>query len=253
MPNKWMAALCATASALPIAAAQAEQAPYRFSLEVEGGLAWQARNDVQIPNTAAGTRFSIADTVGSGPFPTARVDFAWALTDRQDLCFLVAPLGFDESGRLPGPVNFNGASFNAASPTDITYRFNSYRATWRYRVFEDDAWTVKLGVTGKIRDAEITLTQGGVSSTDSNVGFVPLLHAWAERRLGERFRLILDFDGLAAPQGRAIDFAAKLGYDITPSLMVTAGWRVLDGGVDNDTVYNFARFNSGVVSLVYRF
>lgn len=253
MPNRWIAALCAAATALPIAAARAEQTPRRYSLEVETGLAWQARNDVQIPNTAAGTRFSIADAVGSGPVPTVRFEFALALTDRQDLRFLVAPLGFDESGQLPGPVNFNGASFNAASPTDISYRFNSYRATWRYRVVEGDAWTVKLGVTGKIRDAEITLTQGGVTSTDSNVGFVPLLHAWAERRLGERLRLILDFDGLAAPQGRAIDFAAKVGYDITPALMVTAGWRVLDGGVDNDTVYNFARFNSGVVSLVYRF
>lgn len=46
----------------------------------------------------------------------------------QELRFLVAPFGFSQSGTLAGPVSFNGASFNAARPTDFTYRFNSYRA-----------------------------------------------------------------------------------------------------------------------------
>ena len=157
--------------ALPATAIQAAEGPDRFRLEVEAAAGWQARNDVQIPNDAS--RFSIADTVGSGPVPAARVDFSWALNDRQELRFLVAPFGYKESGTLPGPVNFNGASFDAASPTEITYRFNSYRATWRYRVFEDEDWTVKLGVTGNIRQAEIALAQGGVSSSRTDVGPAP--------------------------------------------------------------------------------
>jgi hypothetical protein len=253
MPIRSITGLCAAFLTVSATAAQAGDSPHRYSLEVEAALAWQARNDVQIPNNASGTRFSIADTVGSGPFPAARVDFTWALNDRQELRFLVAPLSYEASGNLPGPVNFNGASFNATSPTEITYRFNSYRATWRYRVFQDEDWTVKLGVTGNIRQAEIALTQGGISSSYTNVGFVPLLNAWAERRLGERWRLILELDGLASPQGRAIDFSAKVGYDITPSLTLTAGYRALDGGADNDKVYNFARFNYGIVSAIYRF
>jgi hypothetical protein len=239
--------------ALPVTAIQAAETTDRFRLEVEAAVGWQARNDVQIPNNASGTRFSIADTVGSGPVPAARVDFTWALNDRQELRFLVAPFGYEESGTLPGPVNFNGASFNAASPTEITYRFNSYRATWRYRVFQDDDWTVKLGVTGNIRQAEIALTQGGISSSYTDVGFVPLLHAWAERRLAERWRLVLDLDGLASPQGRALDFSAKVGYDLSSNLTLTAGLRMLDGGGDNDKVYSFARFHYGIVSAIYRF
>ncbi|MBK7458325.1 MAG: hypothetical protein IPJ42_07900 [Betaproteobacteria bacterium] len=239
--------------ALPATAIQAAEGPDRFRLEVEAAAGWQARNDVQIPNDASGTRFSIADTVGSGPVPAARVDFSWALNDRQELRFLVAPFGYEESGTLPGPVNFNGASFDAASPTEITYRFNSYRATWRYRVFEDEDWTVKLGVTGNIRQAEIALAQGGVSSSRTDVGFVPLLNVWAERRFAQRWRLVLDLDGLAAPQGRAFDIAGKVGYDLAPNLTLTAGLRMLDGGGDNDEVYNFARFYYGVASVIYRF
>ncbi len=239
--------------ALPATAIQAAEGPDRFRLEVEAAAGWQARNDVQIPNDASGTRFSIADTVGSGPVPAARVDFSWALNDRQELRFLVAPFGYKESGTLPGPVNFNGASFDAASPTEITYRFNSYRATWRYRVFEDEDWTVKLGVTGNIRQAEIALAQGGVSSSRTDVGFVPLLNVWAERRFAQRWRLVLDLDGLAAPQGRAFDLSGKVGYDLAPNLTLTAGLRMLDGGDDNDEVYNFARFYYGVASVIYRF
>jgi hypothetical protein len=59
----------------PMTAIQAAEIANRFSLEVEPAFAWQGRNDVQIPNDATGTRFSIADTVGSGPVPAARVDF----------------------------------------------------------------------------------------------------------------------------------------------------------------------------------
>jgi hypothetical protein len=239
--------------ALPVTALQAAERPERFSLEVEAAAGWQARNDVQIPNNASGTRFSIADTVGSGPVPAARVEFTWALSDRQELRFLVAPFGYRESGTLPGPVNFNGAGFDAASPTEITYRFNSYRATWRYRVFQDDAWTVKLGVTGNIRQAEVALSQRGSSSSYTDVGFVPLLNVWAERRFAERWRLVLDMDGLAAAQGRAFDISAKVGYDLTPNLTLTAGLRMLDGGGDNDKIYSFARFYYGVASAIYRF
>ena len=34
---------------------------------------------------------------------------------------------------------------------------------------------------------------------------------------------LLDFEGLAAPQGRAIDAALKLGYDVTPHITVAGG------------------------------
>jgi hypothetical protein len=240
-------------AALGAGAAAAQDIPGRFRLWVEAGPAWQTRNDVQIPNDTSGTRFSIADAVGSGPFTSVRVDFSWALNDRQDLRFLVAPLGYEASAALPGDVGFNGASFSGAGPATITYRFDSYRATWRYTVHEDEAWAVKLGATAKIRDAEIALEQDGVRSSKTDVGLVPLFHAYAERRLGERSRLILDLDALASPQGRAIDFSAQVSYDLGRSFTLAGGWRVVDGGADNETVYNFARFDYATVSAMWRF
>ncbi|MEO0190823.1 MAG: hypothetical protein ABIL18_07570, partial [candidate division WOR-3 bacterium] len=45
----------------------------RFSAELEGGAVWQSRNVVQIPNTSAGTRFSLVELVGTGPLPWFRL------------------------------------------------------------------------------------------------------------------------------------------------------------------------------------
>lgn len=232
--------------------AAAQDMAQRFRLEVETGAGWQSRNDVQIPNDASGTRFSLRDTVGTGPVPIVRVDAAWALNERQDLRVLLAPLSYEEGGTLAGPVNFKGGRFSAGA-VDATYRFNSWRATWRYRVLDEGPWLVKLGVTAKVRDAEITLRQGGTTATDSDVGLVPLLHVYSEYRFNERWKAILDADALAAPQGRAFDVGLKAGYDFNRTVGITAGYRILDGGVDNDTVYNFARFHQAVASLVWRF
>jgi hypothetical protein len=237
------------ATALPALPQDMDQ---RFRVELETGAAWQARNDVQIPNDASGTRFSLRDTVGDGPLALIRLDAAWALTERQDVRVLLAPFGYEEAGNLAGPVSFNGASFTAG-PVEATYRFNSWRVTWRYRLEVEGPWLLKLGVTAKVRDAEIGLRQGSISSTDTDVGLVPLLHVYSEYQFNEHWKVIVDADALAAPQGRAFDLGFKAGYDFNDTLSVTAGYRILDGGADNDTVYNFARFDQAVASLVWRF
>lgn len=62
-----------------------------------------------------------------------------------------------------------------------------------------------------------------------------------------------DLDGLAAPQGRAFDAAAKFRYDLTENWSLSAGYRTLKGGADTDTVYTFAWFHYAAFSIAYRF
>lgn len=71
-------------------------------------------------------------------------------------------------------------------------------------------------------------------------------------RFAPRWRGVLDFEGLAAPQGRAIDLALKVAYDATPRLAVNAGYRLLDGGADNDDLYTFARFDQAVLGVTWK-
>jgi hypothetical protein len=241
----------ATLGAARPAQAQA-QAVEPSRLDVEIGAAWSSRNDVQAPNDGSGTRFAIDRITGDGPVAAPRIQFSTGLAPRHELRLVAAPLRLSGSGNLDGPVRFEGRAF-AAGGAQARYRFDSYRATWRYTLHDSGPWTLKLGVTGKIRDAEISLTQAGATTTRSDTGFVPLLHAYAERRLDNRSRLVFEGDGLIGGRGYALDVTARYMRDIGERTSLFAGVRLLDGGVDASGQYNFARFHYVTTGLVYRF
>ena len=67
------------------------QSVSKFGIEVESGLFWQSKNDVQIPNDETGTRFSLKDVVGGGPWTSFRVNLTWNLNDRHALRAVLAP------------------------------------------------------------------------------------------------------------------------------------------------------------------
>ena len=166
---------------------------------------------------------------------------------------LAAPLSYTETGEFAEPVSFAGADYAATTATEATYRFNSWRVGYRYRLTASDRWRVWIGLTIKVRDARIELRQGEVTSFDSDVGIVPLLHVAADYRAGDRWHILFDLDGLAGGPGRAFDGSLKVGYDLGDRWQLRAGYRLLEGGVDIDEVYNFAWFDYGVVSAAYRF
>jgi hypothetical protein len=234
------------------AAANATDEDLRWSFGVEAGPVWQSRNDVQIPGDT-GTRFSLADLAGEGPYPFVRLELVYDINKRHSLRFLLAPFEYSESGVLTEDVFFVDQTFNAGQTTEASYRFNSYRATWRYLFFQNEKWQWRVGATAKIRDAEIKLKQDGRSSSDSNVGIVPLLNLYGEYQMADRWRFVIDFDGLASPQGRALDLGLFAYYDINSRWYAGGGYRTLEGGADNDTVYNFAWFNYLSLSAGYRF
>lgn len=245
------AALLASLAALTPVATSA-QTTRRFTIELEAGPIWQTRNDVQIPNDASGTRFSLRDLTGSGPWPAARLYLAWRINDRHELRALAAPLTITETGTLPSAADFAGQPYAAGTVTEGTYTFNSYRLTWRYRFHDSPAWTWWIGFTAKIRDANIELHQGAATSRKTDLGFVPLLHLAADRRLSPDWRIRLDADALAGGPGRAEDVSLKLAYDVGPWILA-AGYRTVEGGADVDDVYTFAWLHYAVFSAAIRF
>jgi hypothetical protein len=251
-PSASIVGLC-LACVLALSSVAAAQEDPRFSLELEVGPTWQSRNTVQIPNTEAGTRFSLKDLVGAGPWAAGRVYFTWNFKRRHSLRVLAAPLSYTETGIFDETVDFAGDTYEAGLPTEATYQFNSWRVGYRWRFKDGERWKLWLGFTAKIRDAKIALSQGDTSSEDTDVGFVPLLSFAADYRVAERWHLLLDFEGLAGGPGRAFDVALKVGYDFNDRWGLTAGYRTVEGGADIEEVYNFAWFQYAVVSGVFRF
>ena len=249
----WAAAACLFILACAAPAAAGDLAQRGFSVELEAGPAWQGKNDVGIPNDGTGTRFAVEDLAGSGPFFAYRAYLSYDFNEKHGLRVLIAPFTVEGTGRPARQIDYDGETFAADAPTEATYRFDSYRVTYRYRVHEGARWRWHLGFTAKIRDAEVALEQDGVSRSYTNTGFVPLLHGAGEWRATPRWSLLVDADALAAPQGRAEDVAVKAAFRLGDGLTASARYRMVEGGADNDKVYTFAWIHYAVASLRYSF
>ena len=224
----------------------------RFRIELEGGPVWQAKNDVRIPGNTR-TEFSFKDLTGSIGSASGRFTFDWNVRERHGLRLEVAPLRFDGTGTLNSPVSFAGTTFSPGRPTEGTYKFDTYRVSYRYLFLNKHSWRMHVGATLLVRDAKIELEQAGRKASDSNLGVAPLLNFSTEWAFARRWAAIFDFEGLAGGPGRALDLALKLRYDLTDRWSVGGGYRMLEGGVDSDDVYNFSWFNYGFLTVGYQF
>lgn len=212
---------------------------------LEGGFTWQTRNAQRIPGDG-GTEFDMAD-FDKGPFTTYRLYAGHIWNGKHELRALYAPLEFEVNGQFQKTVRFQDTVFGAYTDTTLFYKFNSYRLTYAYHFDKTGEWELALGFTGKVRDAEVKVSQGSMSESKSNTGFVPLVNFQARRALGFDWALRFDLDGLAAPQGRAFDAALLIDRAISENFTAYAGLRTIEGGADNKEVYNFAWFYSGVL------
>jgi hypothetical protein len=219
-----------------------------WQLELEAGSVWQTKNDVQIPNDATGTRFSLVDVIGEGPWFAGRAYLTWNINERHGLRALAAPLSVTENAVLGSPVDFAGGNFVAGVPTEATYKFNSWRLGYRYRFHGGERWSWWIGFTAKIRDAKIRLEQDGVAAEKTDVGFVPLLHLAGTWRFAASWSLELDADALAGGPGRAEDASLKLRRRLGEAWSLAVGYRTVEGGADVDEVYNFAWLHYAVAA-----
>jgi hypothetical protein len=223
-----------------------------LDLEVETGPAWFSRNDARIPGDT-GTRFDLTDLTGTGPEPYARLHATYQFNPRHALRFTIAPLRASGTGTLDRDVRFDGSTFREGVRTRATYRFDTYRLTYRWMFQHGESWDLGIGAAALVRDAEITLRQGPLRESDDDLGLVPLLHLYGAYRVDERSSIVLDLEGAAAPQGRAIDAAVKFNYEWPSGWHAAVGYRTIEGGADNDSVYTFAWVHQALLSVGYEF
>jgi len=220
-------------------------------VQLESGAVWQQLNDVKItPNSGSLVEF---DKFNKGPFFHYRLEAFYNIAERHSLRVVYAPLSLSVAKRIGESVNFNNQSYNSTDSLNIDYKFNSYRVGYLYRLLEGESSSFQLGLTIKVRDAEIKLSQNSVSSKYENVGIVPLLYLVYEWRFAPLWSVFSDVDFAAAPQGRAIDFSLKLRRELSENFVAGLGYRTLEGGADNDKVYSFSWFHYAVAELSAKF
>ena len=223
-----------------------------LNVEVETGAVWFSRNDTRLPGDT-GTKFDMLDLTGSGPEPYVRLYATYAFNDRHALRVTIAPLKIEGTGTLKESTTFKNDVFAANVCTKGTYKFNTYRLTYRWTFYDTARWRLGVGAAALVRDAEISLEQGSKKESKDDLGVVPILHLYGEYRYTDQLSLILDVEGAASSLGRAVDAALKARYEFDSNWYVSAGYRTLEGGSDNDDVYTFAWLHYALAEIGYRF
>jgi hypothetical protein len=223
-----------------------------WSLDLEAAMVQASRNDVGIPGDS-GTRFSLVDDLTTDDDVAFRIRLGRRLGDRQRLAVLYAPLRLYAAGQPGFAIDFNGESFASDADLSAVYQFNSYRLTWSYDLVQDRNVDLALGLTGKVRDAFIELSDGETTARKDDLGFVPLLHLRLAWRWTGKISLEFEADALAAPQGRAEDVLAALALRPWQQGTLRLGYRLLEGGGDGDAVHNFAMIHYLVFGWSQRF
>ena len=221
-------------------------------IDFETGAVFTGYNDVRIPGDK-GTFFSLKNDLKPKTNIFYRLKVSYTIKSRHTLSLLYAPLETKSEGSVPNDIFFEGVVFPANSQLIGTYKFNSYRLTYRYDIVKNPGFEFGLGFTAKIRDAKIALSSPGLTSEKANVGFVPIINFRLLWKIDDKFGLLLDGDALAAQQGRAEDVLIAATYKLSDNFGIRAGYRILEGGADNNKVYNFALFHYASVGISYNF
>lgn len=211
-------------------------------LDVETGIAFPGYNDIQVPNDQTGSRFSLTDNLDVSNQFVYRLRAGYQ-TGRHCISVFAAPLRLEGSGILDSDIQFAEETFSQGEEVNGFYRFDSYRLTWRYLIVDSPVFSFAGGLTAKIRDAEIRLETARTSANTTNTGFVPLLSFKLVWKPGNRLGAVLEGDALAGPQGRAEDVFIGVLFCASERIDLRAGYRLIEGGADVESVYNFTLVN----------
>lgn len=220
--------------------------------EIESGLAWTKRLDFRYPSVGGDT--VALNDIDEKTLLHFRLEAWLDLPGPHKIRGLYTPYSYKVSNTPTENIFFIDTTFAAGQGTNYEYKFNSYRLTYIYELISAAGLVnLDIGFTAKIRDAKISVSQPGLKRNreTTDIGFVPLLYAELSLNVTDTFGAIIQFDGLAAPggQGRAFDISAKLRLGLVGPLYGFAGYRLLDGGADNDSVFTFANIQYGVIGL----
>jgi hypothetical protein len=218
---------------------------------IESGGFFTNINDIR--NGSNGTLFSLKNDFQTPVSPFVRLRAGYLSNGKNHFSFLYAPLKITGSETIEKDILFDGKNFKANSPIEAVYKFNSYRFTYNRRIISRDNFKFGLGLSAKIRDAGVSLKNREYFIENFSADFVPLFNLITNWDISQKMGVDLFGEGIAASKGRAIDLALSGRYSFTKKLKGNIGYRLLEGGANGTTRYNFIQLHFIVASLNYTF
>lgn len=228
------------------------QSRAQFSLDLETGVVFDGYNDMRVPGDE-GTFISFSEDLNTLTKIFYRLRFSYLYHEKHVFSVLFAPLTVRAEGNFGNELLFQDTTFPSGAFLNGEYQFNSYRFTYRYMFPRMRRFQWGIGATAKIRDASISIASGNQRAEKKNIGFVPLINFMAEWIVKEQLSLMVRGDALVAPQGRAEDVLLAALFYPNKHVTMKLGYRILEGGVESDEVYNFSLFHYAVIGGIFTF
>ncbi len=225
----------------------------QFSLDMETGVAFTGYNDLRIPNNTPNSEFSFKDDLESKAKMYGRANLHYLINRKHEVSLLYSPITIKPTGTLDRDIIFMDETFAAGQKINATYRFDSYRLQYLYHFPNQKIGIRALGLTLKLRDAEIALKNADTEASKVNTGLVPLIGFEFGHNFTDDLAIELKGEALASKFGRAEDVLLSLKYDIDDVYSLYAGYRLLEGGSDIDEVYTFALLHYATIGASIRF
>ena len=220
-------------------------------VNIESGALFTNINDIR--NGSNGTLFSLKNDFQTPVSPFLRLRAGYLSNGKDHFSFLYAPLKIAETGTIEKDILFDGKNFKANIPIEAIYKFSSYRFTYNRRIISKDNFTFGLGLSAKIRDAGFSLKNRELFVENFSIGFVPLINLITNWDISQKMGIDFLGEGIAASKGRAIDLSLSGRYSFTKNLQGNMGYRLLEGGANGTTRYNFIQLHFIFASLNYSF
>lgn len=229
----------------------------RYRMVFEFGPTVQDRNLVRTPNEG-GTTVNLGELEEEFHM-TARFIYERYLSDRHEVTVWYGPLGMTDFAAPTEPFTVGGTSFDPNDPDaavfDSNYRWVDVRAGYRYNLVNSERWTARLGVSLQYNLTEFEVEQRNAegvivkNGSGRNEDLVPLLHASAAYRFGDRWSIEAGFDGISLGDEDYINTALWLRWRPSRIWDFGLGGRYIDGKLDSDKMFNEVRLSDVIFQV----
>ena len=239
--------LCTAVYLLSITQVFASEDKGQINFEI--GRSKSLDNNFSLPNQSA-NEINLPDGKYLNSY---RIKGRFNLKNDKFLYFLYAPFETNYNFQSDKAFKFDNTNFSSDQNTKVYYKFNSYRVGYFKELSFKNNLKYWIGGVLKVRDTKIKVSQNGLSDSYSNIGIVPLLGLGLEYFVNNNISLFSHIDAAGFGQGYAYDFNAEMRYHLNNKNSLGLGYRTFGGGVDNDELMNFARFETLYVNYSFKF
>jgi len=225
----------------------------------EFGAVWMHKDEVKSPGSLGDTVDFDAYAGTADPTTSIRSGFEFYLDDKNELFIQFSPYEMRVTGMLPNNTYFNGKDFTAstaANDTFMAYRWNEYRARWRYTLIDDTHFVLKLGAGLSVSENEVELSElTGVrtSSTASSIVALPIGHIHTGLKIGSQSELYAEVDAGGGGNEYILDATIQYRYKMSKHWDIGGGYRFQSLRIDTSELYNHYAADNIVMNLGYSF